>query len=123
MSDPAFYKILALMQALVWGSFLIRYSLILHSNGYWEQWRNWRQWRTWRVRATFAMALLIIAVAVVMYSIATVLRQFLGSDYLGRDAVRILAATGFLVSGAVFHLVVGRESRRSTPNRRHTDFH
>jgi len=119
MTDPLIYKLFAVAQILIWGPFFIRYWRVLHRNGSWHTVPGERR----RIRATFAWALLIMAGAMVGYSTATVLRQFLGLDYWGRDAVRLLSSGGFLFAGVIFHRVLNREKDTPRPLRRSTDLH
>lgn len=128
MNDPAFYKILAVLQVLMWSSFLYRYAKVLIRNDTLRR-PHWhpiiafnRLFSGQSILAKFAGAVLMIALAMVFYGLATVLRQFLGADYWGRDAVRITASTLILLSGLIFHIVLSRDKRRpARPQRRSTD--
>lgn len=130
MSDPVIYKVLAVAQVLMWSSFLVRYSRVLVRSGTLRRPSRFSL-RAWRVvftddsiLAKFAGAVLMLGLAMVFYGLATVLRQFFGLDYWGRDAVRITASTLILFSGFIFHRVLTREQKRGDrPLRRSTDLH
>src|SRR5690606_11515281 len=109
VSDPVIYKILALVHIVLWSAFCARYLVRLVRGRFWDK------------ESTFAYALLIMAVAMVMYGMATVLRQFLGIDYFGRDAVRITASCGLLLTGLVFHRAISKWPTDTGLRRREDD--
>lgn len=94
MNDPLIYKLISTASLIAFSLFIWRYSR--------EPWRG----------QAFGRALMTLAAAVVVYSTATVLRQWLGPDYPGRNAARILANFGLLSTGVTMTIVLWRAQRR-----------
>ena len=97
MSDPTHYKIMAAVQFVIWVAFFIRYSRALYAKKY---------------VGAFSTALLVLAIALTVYSAATLARQWFGPEYQYRQLVRTLASLGVIATGAMFHLALSKARKK-----------
>lgn len=103
--DPLIYRVLAVGNLLIFGSFLIAYTRTILR----DREGSLRE----RIKAIelFALGLLVLFFAVFVYQLLPFLRQFYGESYWGRNQVRIFASVLLMLSGGVMHYVLWRTRR------------